>query len=68
MKKIDFEFFGPGQYLYFDIGRLIQVENITGKKCRGHYPEPGIEPGDPDRSSVHWASAARHQESPVVRQ
>ena len=31
MKKIDFEVFGPGQYLYFDIGRLIQVENITGK-------------------------------------
>ncbi|WP_302490410.1 hypothetical protein [uncultured Dialister sp.] len=31
MKKIDFELFGPGQYLYFDIGRLIQVENITKK-------------------------------------
>ena len=33
MKKIDFEVFGPGQYLYFDIGRLIQVENITGKSA-----------------------------------
>lgn len=31
MKKIDFTLFGPGQYLYFDIGRLIQVENSTGK-------------------------------------
>ena len=33
MKKIDFEVFGPGQYLYFDIGRLIQVENLTGKSA-----------------------------------
>ena len=33
MKKIDFEVFDPGQYLYFDIGRLIQVENITGKSA-----------------------------------
>ena len=32
-EKIDFEVFGPGQYLYFDIGRLIQVENITGKSA-----------------------------------
>lgn len=33
MKKIEFEVFGPGQYLYFDIGRLIQVENLTGKSA-----------------------------------
>lgn len=33
MKKIDFEVFGPGQYLYFDIGRLIQVESLTGKSA-----------------------------------
>ena len=38
MKKIDFEVFGPGQYLYFDIGRLIQVENITGKSAGVHRP------------------------------
>ncbi len=31
MKTIDFDLFGPGQYLYFDIGRLIQVENLTKK-------------------------------------
>ena len=51
MKKIDFEVFGPGQYLYFDIGRLIQVENITGKSA-----------GDIIRNQ----ELARHQESPVV--
>lgn len=33
MKKIDFEVFGPGQYLYFDIGRLIQMESLTGKSA-----------------------------------
>ena len=54
MKKIDFEVFGPGQYLYFDIGRLIQVENITGKSA-----------GDIIRNR---SSAARDQESPVVCQ
>lgn len=33
MKRIPFELFGPGQYLYFDIGRLIQAENLTGKSA-----------------------------------
>lgn len=33
MKQIPFELFGPGQYLYFDIGRLIQAENLTGKSA-----------------------------------
>lgn len=33
MKKIDFDLFGPGQYIYFDIGRLIQVENVSGRSA-----------------------------------
>lgn len=33
MKRIPFELFGPGQYLCFDIGRLIQAENLTGKSA-----------------------------------
>lgn len=31
MKKIDFEFFGPGQQIYFDVGRIMQVENVLKK-------------------------------------
>ena len=33
MKKVQFEIFGDGQYLYFDIGRLIQIEGQTGKSA-----------------------------------
>lgn len=29
MKKIAFEYFGIGQYIYFDIGRFLQVEQTT---------------------------------------
>lgn len=33
MKKIEFDVFAEGQYLYFDIGRLIQIENQTHKSA-----------------------------------
>lgn len=33
MKKVQFEIFGDGQYIYFDIGRLIQIEGQTGKSA-----------------------------------
>lgn len=31
MKKIAFEYFTPGQYIYYDIGRIIQIENVLKK-------------------------------------
>lgn len=31
MKKIDFEFFAPGQQIYFDVSRIMQVENVLKK-------------------------------------
>lgn len=31
MKKIPFEMFGNGQYMYMDIGRFIMLESLTGK-------------------------------------
>ena len=31
MKKIDFEFFAPGQQIYFDVSRIVQVENVLKK-------------------------------------
>lgn len=30
-KEVPFEFFEPGQYLYFDIGRLMQLEKLLGE-------------------------------------
>lgn len=33
MKKIEFDVFGKGQYLYFDIGRLMQIEGQTKKSA-----------------------------------
>lgn len=31
MKKIEFEYFAPGQYIYYDVGRIIQIENLLKK-------------------------------------
>ncbi|MHC1714943.1 MAG: hypothetical protein AB9858_05015 [Acidaminococcaceae bacterium] len=31
MKKITFELFGQGQYMYMDIGRFIELQRLTGK-------------------------------------
>lgn len=31
MKKFNFEFFAPGQQIYFDVGRIMQVENVLKK-------------------------------------
>ena len=31
MKKVDFEYFAPGQYIYYDVGRIIQIENLLKK-------------------------------------
>lgn len=33
MKQVPFNVFGENEYLYYDIGRLIQVENQTGKSA-----------------------------------
>ena len=33
MKQVPFNVFGEDEYLYYDIGRLIQVENQTGKSA-----------------------------------
>ena len=31
MKKVDFEYFAPGQYIYYDVGRIMQIENLLKK-------------------------------------
>ena len=31
MKKVEFEYFAPGQYIYYDVGRIIQIENLLKK-------------------------------------
>lgn len=31
MKKIEFPLFGEGEYMYLNIGRLIDIERMTGK-------------------------------------
>ena len=31
MRKIEFEYFAPGQYIYYDVGRIIQIENLLKK-------------------------------------
>ena len=33
MKQVPFNVFGENEYLYYDIGRLIQVENQKGKSA-----------------------------------
>ena len=50
MKKIDFDLFGPGQYIYFDIGRLIQVENVSGRSAGDIIKNQDLNLGIPDRA------------------
>ena len=57
MKKIPFELFGEGQYMYMNIGRFIELQNLTGKTASEIVRNTEI---DLDLITKFFAIALRH--------